>query len=60
MADPKLGDDLFDADMAATWALVTRGQEDAPTVISRRTVTREQLIGGAPALQWIGLPGIAA
>lgn len=52
MADPKLGDDLFDADMAATWALTTRGQEDAPTVIGRRTVTREYLLGGctAPAL----------
>lgn len=60
MADPKLGDDLFDADMAATWALVTRGQEDAPTVISRRTVTREQLIGGSANDRLIGLPGIAA
>ncbi|MBW7899840.1 MAG: hypothetical protein H3C26_00040 [Rhodocyclaceae bacterium] len=47
MADPKQGDDLFDAAMAAVWALTTRGQEDAPTVIGRRTVTREQLLGGA-------------
>lgn len=60
MADPKLGDDLFDADMAATWALTTRGQEDAPTVISRRTVTREQLISGGANDQLIGLPGISA
>jgi len=51
MADPKFGDDLFDAAMAAVWALVTRGQEDAPTVIGRRSVSREQLLG---------LPGVVA
>lgn len=50
MADHKIGDDLFDAAMASIWALMTRGQEDAPTVISRRTVTREQLIGSGQAL----------
>lgn len=59
MADPKQGDDLFDAAMAAVWALVTRGQEDAPTVISRRTVTREQLLNGAANERMVGL-GVAA
>src|SRR4029077_6671330 len=29
MADAKFGDDLFDATMAAVWALVTRGAIDA-------------------------------
>lgn len=47
MADPKLGDDLFDAGMAAVWALVTRGLDDVPTVIGHRTQTREQLLGVA-------------
>lgn len=48
MADPKVGDDLFDADCAATWALVTRGVAAiGPTVIEQRRVTREQLLGVA-------------
>ncbi|MCU0988028.1 MAG: hypothetical protein MUE63_00170 [Xanthomonadales bacterium] len=59
MADPKLGDDLFDAAMAAVWALVTRGQDDAPTVIARRTVTREQLLNGSANDRLVGL-GVAA
>ncbi|MBI5920274.1 MAG: hypothetical protein HY847_01345 [Betaproteobacteria bacterium] len=46
MADPKVGDDLFDADCAATWALATRGVSAfGPTVIEQRTQTREQLLG---------------
>lgn len=45
MADPKVGDDLFDADCAATWALTTRGIElMGPVVIEHRRVTREQLL----------------
>lgn len=44
MADPKIGDDLFDAACAAVWALTTRGAEEAQVVISRRTVSREQLV----------------
>lgn len=48
MADPKIGDDGFDAALAAVWALVTRGAELAPTVITSRTQTRAQLLG-APA-----------
>lgn len=50
MADPKIGDDLFDAACAGVWALITRGAEDAPTVISSRNVTREELVGGGEAL----------
>jgi hypothetical protein len=51
MANPKLGDDLFDAACAAVWALITRGENDVPTTIQSRTQTREQLLGrGTPAL----------
>lgn len=45
MADPKIGDDLFDAACAAVWALVTRGIDDVPTVIARRVRTRDELLG---------------
>ena len=47
MADPKLGDDLFDAAMAAVWALETRGLADVPTVIGHGRKTRGQLLGNA-------------
>lgn len=49
MVDAKVGDDGFDAAMAAVWALVTRGALHVPTVISSRTQTREALLG-EPAL----------
>lgn len=54
MADPKIGDDLFDAACAAVWALETRGLMDVPTVIGHRTQTRAQLLGvsGAQLAQW--------
>ena len=55
MADPKIGDDLFDAAMAATWALISRGSELVPGVILSRTQTREQLLG-----QQLALPQRAA
>lgn len=46
MADPKVGDDLFDAACAAVWALTTRGVEaSGPAVIEHKRVTREQLLG---------------
>lgn len=45
MADPKIGDDLFDACMAAVWALMTRGLADVPTVIGNRVQSRAQLLG---------------
>jgi len=45
MADPKIGDDLFDAKCAAVWALETRGEDYTPPVIAHRKQTREQLLG---------------
>lgn len=45
MADHKVGDDLFDAAMAAVWALNTRGAALVPTVIATRKQTRAQLLG---------------
>lgn len=47
MAEPRLGDDLFDAAMAANWGLTTRGAELVPAVIGARTQTRAQLLGKA-------------
>ncbi|MCP3869697.1 MAG: hypothetical protein GY703_16715 [Gammaproteobacteria bacterium] len=46
-ADAKIGDDLFDAAMAAVWGLLTRGALQVPTSILTRTRTREQLLGAA-------------
>jgi hypothetical protein len=54
MANAKLGDDLFDAFMAALWGLVTRGAIIAPSAIIISQQTREQLLGTAiedPLLQ---------
>jgi hypothetical protein len=45
MVDRKTGDDLFDAAMAATYALLTRGMADAPTVIEHRRMGRAQMMG---------------
>lgn len=50
MADPKVGDDLFDAACAGVWAIVTRGQADPPPVIASRTVSRQDLLAGRPGL----------
>lgn len=44
MVDPKFGDDLFDASMAAIWALQTRGQASAPTAILTRSRSRQELL----------------
>ena len=55
MVDKKLGDDLFDAAMAAVWALSTRGLADIPTVIMSETKSIEQILGEQNAL-----PSIAA
>ncbi len=55
MVDPKIGDDLFDAAMAAVWAQVTRGVIDVPIAISARSQTRQQLLG-----QQLRLPEKAA
>ncbi len=43
MVDHKVGDDLFDAAMAANWALVIRGVGDVPGVVLTRSKTREEL-----------------
>lgn len=45
MADHKVGDDLFDAAMAAVWALVTRGATPVTTRIITHTKSRAQLMG---------------
>ncbi|MBA1148320.1 hypothetical protein H0Z60_14785 [Ectothiorhodospiraceae bacterium WFHF3C12] len=50
MADKKVGDDLFDAKMAAVWALVTRGAAPAPGNVITRTRTRSELLG-APSIR---------
>jgi hypothetical protein len=47
MAEPKVGDDYFDAAMAGVWALATRGGEDVQTVIAVRQQTRDALLGQA-------------
>lgn len=47
MNNTKLGDDLFDALMAAVWALVTRGAASIETTISMRQRSRESLLGGS-------------
>ena len=47
MANPKIGDDLFDAACAAVFAMVTAGIDNhQPGVITTRAVTRDQLLGG--------------
>ena len=48
MANPKLGDDLFDALMAAVWALITRGATPGDTTIHTRKRSREDLLGQSP------------
>ena len=55
MIDKKVGDDLFDAAMAAVWSLATRGLEDIPTVVRHRHQSRDDLLG-----QTLQLPGMAA
>ena len=50
MADAKIGDDLFDAYMAAQWGLVCRGVGLVSTVIISSQKSREQLLGKSPAV----------
>ncbi|MDH5633623.1 MAG: hypothetical protein OEZ10_11590 [Gammaproteobacteria bacterium] len=45
MADAKLGDDCFDAYMAAHWALVTRGALIVPSIIQINHTNRAKLLG---------------
>jgi hypothetical protein len=44
MADSKIGDDLFDAYMAAVWALVIRGIATISTIVIPSSRTREQIL----------------
>jgi hypothetical protein len=53
MADPKRGDDFFDAACAAVWSLVTRGGADTPTVILSSQRARSDILPG-PGLQLRG------
>ncbi|PHS71955.1 MAG: hypothetical protein COB22_05930 [Cycloclasticus sp.] len=46
-ANTKIGDDLFDAAMAAVWALATRGACAVQTTVLTNTKTRQQLMGAA-------------
>lgn len=46
MASTKIGDDLFDAAMAAVWALATRGLADVAPVVLTSTRTRADLLTG--------------
>lgn len=46
MAEKKVGDDLFDAYMAAQWGIASRGIEASPIIIITSTKTREQLLNG--------------
>lgn len=48
-ARKEVGDDLFDAAMAAVWALVNRGAAPAVSTVVMRKKTREQLLGYSPA-----------
>ena len=50
MSNNKLGDDCFDAAIAAAWALSTRGGIDIPAMIAMSTKSREQMLGNAGAL----------
>lgn len=45
MVDPNVGDDGFDALMAAVFALMTRGTGEVPGIVRVRTVDRDRLLG---------------
>lgn len=47
MADPKQGDDFFDAAMAGVWKLNTRGATLEPAAILTKKTSRAQLLGNA-------------
>jgi hypothetical protein len=46
MADKKLGDDLFDAFIAMVWGFATRGAGQVSTIVTVKTKTRAELLGG--------------
>ncbi|WP_233869261.1 hypothetical protein [Paraburkholderia adhaesiva] len=47
MANPKIGDDFFDAACAGVWALTTRGAEAIPPIIIARAVSRADMLRSA-------------
>jgi len=47
MVKPAVGDDYFDALMAAVWALATRGLADVPTVLLTTSHSPQQLLSAA-------------
>lgn len=49
MASKEIGDDLFDAAMAAYWALVNRGAAAAVGTVITRQRARHELLGFSPA-----------
>jgi len=46
MADKKLGDDLFDAFIAMVWGFATRGAGQVSTIVTVKTKSRAELLGG--------------
>lgn len=50
MADSKIGDDLFDAYMAALWALVTRGVATVTSIVIPSSRSRADLLSGTQRL----------
>lgn len=50
MADPKRGDDYFDAAMAAVWSLATRGAAHSPAVILTSQRTRADFLPARTAM----------
>jgi len=44
MANPKLGDDLFDAKMGSTWGLLNRGAVQIAPIIQMRQQSREDML----------------
>ncbi len=49
MVKAKIGDDLFDAAMAAVWGLTTRGAGPQITRVLTQSVTRDQMLRPLPA-----------
>lgn len=48
MVKKSLGDDLFDAAMAGLWAIINRGGIHLESIITSRTISRQQHLGHVP------------
>jgi hypothetical protein len=55
MVKTSIGDDCFDAAMAASWALIARGGGSVKTVITSSSKTREQLLTANNSLGLLGI-----